>query len=517
MIAGVRAPDHRNVPWRYDPHALVRSWCDDAGHGIYVGVHSGRVVHGGPEEALLVLGPPRSGKTSSIVVPNVLSATGPVVVASTKRDVLDATAQVRLRFGAAGVFDPSGEISPPEGVRLVGWSPLFASRNYDGAVHMAEAMVESARPGERGDETHWTERAGALLAPLFHAGALEAVKMREVVAWVDCRDARPALSVLARADAERACNVLKGIANTDPRELSGIWSTASSVLSAYRTEAALQSSERDPFDASTFVNDRLNHTLYICASGRQQQHAAPLVAGVLHEIRDAAYRRAAALSEARRAVSAYDRALEDPGLSPRPVLAVLDEMANIAPLRDLPALVAEGGSQGMLVLGCLQDLSQARARWGEAAEGFFSLFGTKILLPGIGDVSTLEAVSKLCGDHEVQIQSATAGSPAAVAVGRGAASSTTVSTRVERRVPVDMIAAGRPGMAFVLDGKGKADFAQLTPYHLCSPWREIGPHQALQRVSRLGRGVATVSARDPRAHATSVLEVRQAPSRDFGR
>jgi len=62
-----------------------------------------------------------------------------------------------------------------------------------------------------------------------------------------------------------------------------------------------------------------------------------------------------------------------------PVLFVLDEVANIAPLPNLPALVSEGGGQGLVTLACLQDLSQARARWGEAAEGFLTLFGVKLL------------------------------------------------------------------------------------------------------------------------------------------
>jgi hypothetical protein len=37
---------------------------------------------------------------------------------------------------------------------------------------------------------------------------------------------------------------------------------------------------------------------------------------------------------------------------------------------------------------------RARARWGVAADGFFSLFGTKVVLPGIGDMRTLDAVSR---------------------------------------------------------------------------------------------------------------------------
>jgi type IV secretory pathway TraG/TraD family ATPase VirD4 len=58
-----------------------------------------------------------------------------------------------------------------------------------------------------------------------------------------------------------------------------------------------------------------------------------------------------------------------------------------------------------LTLACLQDLSQARARWGPAADGFFSLFGTKVLLPGIGDMMTLDAVSRLAGQADVVVRS----------------------------------------------------------------------------------------------------------------
>ena len=83
-------------------------------------------------------------------------------------------------------------------------------------------------------------------------------------------------------------------------------------------------------------------------------------------------------------------------------------MANIAPLPQLPSLVAEGGSQGLETVACLQDLSQARARWGAAADGFLTLFGWKMLLPGIADMRTLQLVSALAGDVDVVMRSVTA-------------------------------------------------------------------------------------------------------------
>ena len=60
------------------------------------------------------------------------------------------------------------------------------------------------------------------------------------------------------------------------------------------------------------------------------------------------------------------------------MLLALDEVANIAPLPDLPAMVSEGGGQGVITLACFQDLSQARQRWPGRADGFPSLFGTTV-------------------------------------------------------------------------------------------------------------------------------------------
>jgi ABC-type antimicrobial peptide transport system permease subunit len=48
-------------------------------------------------------------------------------------------------------------------------------------------------------------------------------------------------------------------------------------------------------------------------------------------------------------------------------------------------------------MACLQDLSQARTRWGAQADGFLSLFPYTVMLPGIADRATLELVSALAG------------------------------------------------------------------------------------------------------------------------
>src|SRR5208283_1106644 len=268
---------------------------------------------------------------------------------------------------------------------------------------------------------------------------------------------------------------------TDGREQSGIWSTASGVLSGYRTDAALASTEGRSLDTSELLTSQ--GTLYICAGSDYQRHASPLVAGLLREVRSAAYQRSLSSTVATSAEICGAARLA-PFASPGPpLLLVLDELANIAPLHDLPMLVAEGGSQGVVTLACLQDLSQARARWDREADGFLSLFGTKLVFPGIGDTRTLEAVSLLAGEHEVPTISVTRGPRRNGLRAFGKGTTRTVSMRKDRILPVDAIARGHPGCVLGVEG-AEPGFLQMTPWYSSSPWREAvtdGRARALKR------------------------------------
>ena len=133
-----------------------------------------------------------------------------------------------------------------------------------------------------------------------------------------------------------------------------------------------------PLDVGEFLTGA--NTLHVVSPSRHQVAAAPLIAGFLDAVVHATYER------------------HEHGAS---LLLALDELANVAPLPSLPAIVSEGAGQGVTVLGSLQDLSQARVRWGTAAEGFLSLFPTTIVLPGIADRVTLDAISQLAGRHDV--------------------------------------------------------------------------------------------------------------------
>ncbi len=435
---------------------LVRSAAWDAGGSVYLGAGAGGWAWAGPERPTLLLGPSRSGKTSSLVIPNVLAAPGPVVSTSTNPDVHNATPVARAERGWTLLYDPGGTVDPPPGVLRVGWSPVNAARQWDGALMMADAMAGAAHraqgePADGANAEHWSERATSLLAPLLHAAAIDGAPMAAVLHWVDRHDGSHPLSVLAARAGEDApaTDVLAGILATDGREQSGIWSTASGILRAYRSTAALDSTEPPYFDAEAFCAGA--NTLYLCSSGRQQHLWAPLMVGLLSDVRDAAYR----------------RAHEAPGGPP--VLLALDEAANIAPIPDLPAMVSEGAGQGLLTLASLQDLSQARRRWGRQGEAFLSLFGTTVVLPGIADLPTLQAISALAGDEEVPTRTVSTG-PGHDGRRRPSVSWSTVH---RPRLPVDAVGRGHPGTALALDAGNRIGWVRLTPAHATEPWREL--------------------------------------------
>lgn len=441
------------------------------GDALYLGAgpRPGEWVWAKSQTAVLVLGPPRSGKTTGIVVPNVLSAPGPVVSTSTKPDVLEATLGHRSQRGRCWLYDPTGTVPTPAGASQLRWSPIPAAREWDRARATARQMVGAGRAAEGlGDARFWAGRAATLLGPLLHAAALEEAPIDLLLRWVDRRELAPASVALEGAGATLAADALAGVAESDRRELSAAFSTAEEALGAYRSEAALTTARSANFEPVDFIDSA--DTVYVCATSEDQELCAPLVVGLISEIRAAAYARAAGRPRGAGGPSSPE------GLSRRPaatVVLALDEAANIAPLPDLPAMVSQGGGQGVLTLACLQDLSQARARWGPAGDGFLSLFGTKLVLPGIGEPRTLEAISSLCGDIEVPVRSATRTGPWWRRP--GSSTSVTWSTRRQRRLPVAAVSEGSPGQALCLEGGEPPARVGLTPWFAVSPWRDLGP------------------------------------------
>lgn len=380
-----------------------------------------------PTNHLLVLGPPRSGKTTRLVVPNALSFPGEVVVTSTKPDVIEplcASGREVLLWDPAGLGVALGD------VRRVGWSLVDAAVRYEDAVLAVDGFVEAALGAATAAERHWHDRARALLAPLVHAAALLGGTIDDVVGWVESRDVGEALAELELQGAHRAWQGLAGVVASEARERSAIFSTVQSALACYRLGEA-PSSKR--LDIDGFVGS--NAALVLVAPSADQRILAPVVVGIVEQLRRADYRR---VSSGR----------------PQRLGLILDELANVAPLPSLASVLSEGVSQGVWLLAAVQDLAQVRERWPVLERGLLTLFGTVLVLGGIGDPATLAVLSQLAGEEEVHDVTPHEGA-------RG--TSRTLRRTWQVRLRPDALRTLPCGRALVIEVAGGAGVVELEP------------------------------------------------------
>lgn len=364
--------------------------------GGYFGIDARRrVVAASARGAALVIGPPGSGKTQAVIMPSVVFAPAAVVSTSMKAEVLAATQAARSLRGTCWLFDPGGS-TVPAGVIGLRWNPLCDVTDWDSARSVAARLTGPARAGAGASHAgdHWTDRAETWLAVLLYVakiatgeGDLAALArwcMNPTAAGPECE----AILMVAGHDGQDgagiAATLLDSLLNIPDRERESIASTLSRLMNIYTSSAALRSGINPNFDAHQFV--RSNDTVYITAPVDRQRDYAPLIAGFLESIRLAQYHRRQAVDLGAETQTA-------------PVTFVLDEAANTAPI-PLPNVVSEAGGQGLHLVVAFQDLSQARARWGPAADGFLTLFPEKLILAGMNDRPTADMLSKMSGEYD---------------------------------------------------------------------------------------------------------------------
>ena len=182
-----------------------------------------------------MIGPTRSGKTSGLVVPNVLDWQGPAIVTSTKSELVDLTAAHRRSIGPVSVYDPTGEIV--DRADAVSWSPLAGCQVLDVAWTVAAWLCAGLQQGGgRGDNdwAHWAESGKLLIAPLLYAAAVSDRSIVDVRDWIHRFDLDTPLELLAGLsdahpgrddDPKRAIAMLSSIDQRPEKERGTVFST----------------------------------------------------------------------------------------------------------------------------------------------------------------------------------------------------------------------------------------------------------------------------------------------------
>ncbi|GGM88083.1 type IV secretory system conjugative DNA transfer family protein [Dactylosporangium sucinum] len=413
----------------------------------------GPVLRSSWEDVLLAVMAPRAGKTTALAVPPILDAPGPVLATSNRSDVWAATVRARARVGRVWLFDPQRVTRQPQ---TFWWDPLSTATTVETASRLADHFIQEIR-GTNTSDPFWPLAAGDLLTCLFLAAANCGGTLADVQAWLSDVTSREPATLLRAAGFPQAARSLAGRQGGAPETRDGVYETARTAARCLSDPDIMDwvtppRAGLDQLDVTTLPASR--DTLYLL-SKEGAGAAAPLVAALT----DAVFR------------AAVDRAEAAGGRIDPPVLAVLDEAANICKIADLPQLYSHLGGRAIIPITIIQNLAQGQGVWGtRGMAALWSAATIKLIGAGLDDARHAEDVSRLIGDHDVAVTS----------INRDGNGYASYSTSVQRRrilEPGDLRALPR-GRAILLATGARAAMIELQPWYLGERADAIGADTA---------------------------------------
>jgi len=198
--------------------------------GVPIGrtVAASQQLYGSWEDMHIDIWGPRTGKTTSRAVPAILDAPGSVLVTSNKRDVVDATRDVRAQAGPVWVFDPQS-IALEEPTWW--WNPLSYVTDEVKAARLAEHFASGSRdPGAKTD-AYFDPAGQDLLAGLLLAAALDHRPITDVYTWLTRPTDETAVDILREHDFALTADQVAGVVSAPEKQRGGIFGTAMQMAS----------------------------------------------------------------------------------------------------------------------------------------------------------------------------------------------------------------------------------------------------------------------------------------------
>lgn len=412
-----------------------------------------------PGDSLAVIGPTGCGKTAGFAIPALLEWKGPIIATSVKADLLAATIAHRRSRGDVVVYDPTGAA----GLGIsASWSPIPACRTWAGALRTSAWLAEAAQPRRDSvtDGDYWYTQARRGLAPYLFAAGLAGRTIGDVVAWIDTQhqrdlhnafdQARKSADTSVVAGAEAALAVAKGLWGREERLKGSVFSTIENILAPY-ADPGVSAAENDGLDFDAWLDG--DNTIYVVATAHEQARLRPVLTVLVQQAVRCAYDRAARQKE---------------GRLQHPLLVMLDEAANIAPLPDLPGYAATARSHAISLVSIWQDLAQLHNLYGAQAQSLLNNHRAKLFGSGIADIDSLDYLSQLIGEHRhVDRQH----SHDLDDGGRSVSENMTY----RRLAPPDLLRRVRPGHAVLLYGAELPAYVALRPWFQDKTLRRLGP------------------------------------------
>ena len=282
----------------------------------------------------------------------ITAAPGPVLVVTPHADLWTATRPLRAKVGPTHLYDPAQLV--PDAHRLR-WSPTHHCEQMDTARRRAAALLAPVRPRSPLDSAV-ADTAETLLRCWLHAAAVSGEPFRQVHRWATGKSPGEAVRLLRTRSgaAAGAAGELESVLTAHPQRRDTAMALLQRALSAYsrlHVRNACTASRPDALALDSFVSE--GGTAYLVGEPiedpqRGNPGTLPFVTALLAHVVDTG-RHTAKRSPTGR-------------LDP-PLTLVLHQVAQVAPLPDLPQLAADSEVYGFRTLVLLRSQEQARFWW----------------------------------------------------------------------------------------------------------------------------------------------------------
>jgi hypothetical protein len=301
-----------------------------------------------PRPTVLVAAPESRRATATQAIHE---AAGPALVVTSNPALWQDTKDSRAKLGPVLLYDPAHLCDTPARLH---WSPISGCEDKETAVARAAALLAPVRPTARIDQAV-SDTAHTLLRSYLHAAAIDGRTVRHVHRWSQgsqLQEAVRALRTNTRAAAGSAGELEAALTSHPERrdiahELTG---RALASLSTVNIREACTPNRTDALALDSFVNE--GGTLYVVGESIEDPRTNPGAMPFLTALT------ASVVEHGRRMAERSSSGRLDP-----PLTLILDDVAAVAPLPQLPRLLSDGADRGLPTLALLRSREQGRARW----------------------------------------------------------------------------------------------------------------------------------------------------------
>ncbi|MGW0837984.1 type IV secretory system conjugative DNA transfer family protein [Streptomyces prunicolor] len=281
----------------------------------------------------------------------VRDAEGPALVVTSNPTVWQDTKDARAKLGPVLLYDPTHLCDTPARLH---WSPTTGCEDKPTAVKRAAALLTPVRPTAKIDQAV-ADTAEILLRSYLHAAAIDGRTIRHVHRWSQGTQIQDAVRILRTNPkaAAGAAGELEAALTSHPerRDIAQELTTrALSSLFTVNIREACTPNRTDALSLDSFANE--GGTLYLVGESIEDPRTTPGAMPLLTALASSVVERGRHMAERSSA-----------GRLDPPMTLVLDDVAAVAPLPQLPELLATGTDRGLPTLALLRSREQARARW----------------------------------------------------------------------------------------------------------------------------------------------------------